>query len=71
MERFLEERWRGQQTTTWGDGAVQALLNQAIYRGIFDLQPERESAGAKRVADAMPARRDELHVTEAAAEGES
>ena len=70
LERFLEERWRGQQVTTWGDGAVQALLNHAIYRGIFDLQPERESAGAKQVADAMPQRRDELRVTEAAAEGE-
>ena len=38
LERFLEERWRGQQATTWGDQARQALLNHAIYRGIFDLQ---------------------------------
>jgi glycerol-3-phosphate dehydrogenase len=37
LERFLEERWRGQQATTWGDQARQALLNHAIYRGIFDL----------------------------------
>jgi glycerol-3-phosphate dehydrogenase len=37
LERFLEERWRGQRVTTWGDGAVQVLLNQAIYRGTFDL----------------------------------
>jgi len=38
LERFLEERWRGQRSTTWGDQARQALLNQAIYRGIFDLE---------------------------------
>jgi glycerol-3-phosphate dehydrogenase len=37
LERFLEERWRGQHTTIWGDQARQLLLNQAIYRGIFDL----------------------------------
>jgi glycerol-3-phosphate dehydrogenase len=38
LERFLEERWRGQRPTIWGDQARQALLNHAIYRGIFDLQ---------------------------------
>jgi glycerol-3-phosphate dehydrogenase len=38
LERFLEERWRGQQATIWGDQARQALLNHAIYRGIFDLR---------------------------------
>ncbi|HET6751542.1 MAG TPA: anaerobic glycerol-3-phosphate dehydrogenase subunit GlpA [Actinomycetes bacterium] len=38
LERFLEERWRGQQAATWGDQARQALLNHAIYRGIFDLR---------------------------------
>jgi glycerol-3-phosphate dehydrogenase len=38
LERFLEERWRGQLPTIWGDQARQALLNHAIYRGIFDLQ---------------------------------
>ena len=38
LERFLEERWRGQRSTTWGDQARQALLNHAIYRGTFDLQ---------------------------------
>jgi glycerol-3-phosphate dehydrogenase len=38
LERFLEERWRGQQATIWGDQARQALLNHAIYRGTFDLQ---------------------------------
>jgi glycerol-3-phosphate dehydrogenase len=37
LERFLEERWRGQRSTIWGDQARQALLNHAIYRGIFDL----------------------------------
>ncbi len=37
LERFLEERWRGQRATIWGDQARQALLNHAIYRGIFDL----------------------------------
>ena len=40
LERFLEERWRGQRSTIWGDQARQALLNHAIYRGIFDLQGE-------------------------------
>jgi glycerol-3-phosphate dehydrogenase len=40
LERFLEERWRGQHTTIWGDQARQLLLNQAIYRGIFDLGPD-------------------------------
>jgi len=38
LERFLEERWRGQRATIWGDQARQALLNHAIYRGIFDLR---------------------------------
>jgi glycerol-3-phosphate dehydrogenase len=37
LERFLEERWRGQRATIWGDQARQALLNHAIYRGIFGL----------------------------------
>jgi glycerol-3-phosphate dehydrogenase len=40
LERFIEERWRGQLSTIWGDQARQVLLNQAIYRGIFDLGPE-------------------------------
>jgi glycerol-3-phosphate dehydrogenase len=40
LERFIEERWRGQQATIWGDQARQVLLNQAIYRGIFDLGPD-------------------------------
>jgi len=40
LERFVEERWRGQRPTIWGDQARQLLLNQAIYRGIFDLGPE-------------------------------
>ena len=38
LERFLEERWRGQRSTIWGDQARQAMLNHAIYRGIFDLR---------------------------------
>jgi glycerol-3-phosphate dehydrogenase len=50
LERFLEERWRGQQATTWGDQARQALLNHAIYRGIFDLH------GAGRPDEAAAAR---------------
>jgi glycerol-3-phosphate dehydrogenase len=37
LERFLEERWRGQRATIWGDQARQVLLNHAIYRGIFGL----------------------------------
>ncbi|HZD37487.1 MAG TPA: anaerobic glycerol-3-phosphate dehydrogenase subunit GlpA [Actinomycetes bacterium] len=40
LERFVEERWRGQLATIWGDQARQVLLNQAIYRGIFDLGPD-------------------------------
>jgi glycerol-3-phosphate dehydrogenase len=40
LERFIEERWRGQRATIWGDQARQVLLNQAIYRGIFDLGPD-------------------------------
>jgi glycerol-3-phosphate dehydrogenase len=52
LERFLEERWRGQRPTIWGDQARQALLNHAIYRGIFDLQglgvpDEAAAAGAE------------------------
>jgi len=49
LERFLEERWRGQRATTWGDQARQALLNHAIYRGIFDL---RGSGRPDEAADA-------------------
>jgi glycerol-3-phosphate dehydrogenase len=40
LTRFLQERWRGQLTAVWGDQARQALLNHAIYRGIFDLAAE-------------------------------
>jgi glycerol-3-phosphate dehydrogenase len=50
LERFLEERWRGQRPTIWGDQARQALLNHAIYRGIFDLRGDGvpdEAAAAK------------------------
>jgi glycerol-3-phosphate dehydrogenase len=39
LARFLEERWRGQHTTVWGDQARQLLLNHAIYRGIFAMEP--------------------------------
>jgi glycerol-3-phosphate dehydrogenase len=48
LERFLEERWRGQRSTIWGDQARQALLNHAIYRGIFDLEGDgvRDEAAA-------------------------
>nr|HYT25547.1 FAD-dependent oxidoreductase [Actinomycetota bacterium] len=48
LERFLEERWRGQVASVWGDQARQALLNQAIYRGVFDMEPsgERDEAAA-------------------------
>ncbi|HVD16516.1 MAG TPA: anaerobic glycerol-3-phosphate dehydrogenase subunit GlpA [Actinomycetota bacterium] len=47
LARFVQERWRGQLTTVWGDQARQALLNHAIYRGIFDLaadQPDEAAA---------------------------
>ncbi|HEX6678437.1 MAG TPA: FAD-dependent oxidoreductase [Actinomycetes bacterium] len=42
LARFLQERWRGQLASLWGDQARQALLNHAIYRGIFDLDAEQE-----------------------------
>ena len=55
LERFLEERWRGQRPTIWGDQARQALLNHAIYRGIFDLQgagvPDEAAAPSTRAGD--------------------
>jgi glycerol-3-phosphate dehydrogenase len=55
LERFLEERWRGQRPAIWGDQARQALLNHAIYRGIFDLRgaglpDEAAAAGKSRTA---------------------
>jgi glycerol-3-phosphate dehydrogenase len=56
LERFLEERWRGQHTTIWGDQAKQLLLNQAIYRGIFDLGQE----GQRDEAVVLPAETDAL-----------
>jgi glycerol-3-phosphate dehydrogenase len=46
LARFLQERWRGQLTTIWGDQARQALLNHAIYRGIFDLAAEEPDEAA-------------------------
>ncbi len=42
LARFLQERWRGQLACVWGDQARQALLNHAIYRGIFDLDAEHQ-----------------------------
>jgi glycerol-3-phosphate dehydrogenase len=55
LERFLEERWRGQRSTIWGDQARQALLNHAIYRGIFDLQgagvPDEAAEPSTRAGD--------------------
>jgi glycerol-3-phosphate dehydrogenase len=56
LERFIEERWRGQETTIWGDQAKQLLLNQAIYRGIFDLGQE----GRRDEAVALPAETEAL-----------
>jgi glycerol-3-phosphate dehydrogenase len=50
LERLLDERWRGQRATTWGGGAVQALLNHAIYRGTFDLRPPQEPVEPEREA---------------------
>jgi glycerol-3-phosphate dehydrogenase len=47
LRGFLDERWRGQRATTWGDSAVQALLNQAIYRGTFAMQPESVDGGQR------------------------
>jgi glycerol-3-phosphate dehydrogenase len=60
LERFLEERWRGQRPTIWGDQARQALLNHAIYRGIFDLRgPGRpDEAAAAGLARTEPGRGD-------------
>jgi glycerol-3-phosphate dehydrogenase len=56
LERFIEERWRGQHTAIWGDQAKQLLLNQAIYRGIFDLGQE----GRRDEAMALPAETEAL-----------
>jgi glycerol-3-phosphate dehydrogenase len=55
LERFMQERWRGQRVSLWGDGAVQALLNQAIYRGTFGLGTDLAEQKAK--APSTPARR--------------
>jgi glycerol-3-phosphate dehydrogenase len=54
LERFLEERWRGQRSTIWGDQARQALLNHAIYRGIFDLRGEGVPDEAAAVTEGPP-----------------
>ena len=54
LERFLEERWRGQRSTIWGDQARQALLNHAIYRGIFDLQGDGVPDEAAAALDRPP-----------------
>jgi glycerol-3-phosphate dehydrogenase len=54
LERFLEERWRGQQSTIWGDQARQALLNHAIYRGIFDLRGDGMPDEAAAALDQPP-----------------
>jgi glycerol-3-phosphate dehydrogenase len=56
LARFLQERWRGQRTTVWGDQARQAMLNHAIYRGIFDLdadQPDEAAAWLGRDLDGL------------------
>lgn len=37
LRAFMQERWRGQRNAVWGGGAVQALLNHAIYRGVLAL----------------------------------
>ena len=67
LRRFLEERWRGQRTAVWGDQARQALLNQAIYRGIFNLGPEGPLDEAAELAvEAAPA---STHVTATAGDG--
>jgi len=55
LRRFLEERWRGQHTAVWGDQARQALLNQGIYRGIFNLGPEGPLDEAAELAAASDA----------------
>jgi glycerol-3-phosphate dehydrogenase len=57
LARFLEERWRGQHATIWGDQARQLLLNQAIYRGIFALEPDGRVDEAVELAtsDVAPA----------------
>jgi glycerol-3-phosphate dehydrogenase len=60
LERFLEERWRGQRATIWGDQARQALLNHAIYRGIFDLRGagRRDEAAAAGLPRTEPGEGD-------------
>ena len=48
LRRFLQERWRGQRAVTWGGGAVQAMLNNAIYRGIYALHTVDGAPAAER-----------------------
>ncbi len=57
LVRFLEERWRGQHATVWGDQARQLLLNHAIYRGTFGLEPDGrlDEAVELAVSDVAPA----------------
>lgn len=74
LERFLEERWRGQLGAVWGDQARQALLNQSIYRGIFDLEATGEydeAAAAGRQRQPGPARGDPTQRAGAELVGES
>ena len=54
LERFLDERWRGQRSTIWGDQGRQALLNHAIYRGIFDLRGDGVPDEAAAALDQPP-----------------
>jgi glycerol-3-phosphate dehydrogenase len=57
LVRFLEERWRGQHATVWGDQARQLLLNHSIYRGTFALEPDGrpDEAVELAVTDVAPA----------------
>jgi glycerol-3-phosphate dehydrogenase len=49
LQTFMQERWRGQRSAVWGQGAVQALFNHALYRGVLALHTvdhETPEAGA-------------------------
>ena len=41
----MQERWRGLRAVAWGQAAVQALRNDAIYRGILALDTVKRAPG--------------------------
>lgn len=52
LRAFMQERWRGQRNAVWGGGAVQALLNHAIYRGVLALHAVEPDPRSRAETDA-------------------